>query len=266
MSFFTVAPLWLIALILVGLATLIAMVGPAVIRRRVSFEQLRTNNEVAGFKFATVGVIYAVLLGFAVIVVWEKFSEAENDVALEAGSAATIYRLAGGIKGDTGTALRAGMSAYLRLAVTEDWPAMKHGQSSAAVTRALDDLYATLLRYEPPPPAQAVFAEVLHQLDVVTQARRARIVMSAGIVPGIVWLVLFGGAFIVIGFTFFFGTANLRAQTLMTGALTALIFSGLLVIIAIDHPFAGSVRVEPEALASVLEDLGAASPQAAPLR
>ena len=68
----------------------------------------------------------------------------------------------------------------------------------------------------------------------------------------------------MIGFTFFFGTANLRAQTLMTGALTALIFSGLLVIIAIDHPFAGSVRVEPEALASVLEDLGAASPQAAP--
>jgi hypothetical protein len=28
----------------------------------------------------------------------------------------------------------------------------------------------------------------------VTQARRARIVMAAGIVPGIVWLVLFGDA------------------------------------------------------------------------
>lgn len=266
MSFFTVAPLWLVALILVGLATLIAMVGPVIIRRRLSFEQLRTNNEVAGFKFATVGVIYAVLLGFAVIVVWEKFSEAENDVALEAGAAATIYRLAGGIKGDTGTALRDGMSAYLRLAIAEDWPAMKHGRGSTAVTRALGDLYTALLRYEPPAPAQAVFAEILHQLDVLTQARRARIVMSAGIVPGIVWLVLFGGAFIVIGFTFFFGTANLRAQTLMTGALTVLIFSGLLVIIAIDHPFAGSVRVEPEPLETVLGDLGAALPQPLPSR
>jgi hypothetical protein len=261
MSFFTIAPLWLIALALVGLTTLIAMVGPVIIRKRVSLEQLRTNNEVAGFKFATVGVIYAVLLGFAVIVVWEKFSEAENNVALEAGAAATIYRLANGITGATGPALRRGMTAYLRLAVAEDWPAMKHGKGSARVTRALDDLYSALLRAQPAAaPDTAVFAEGLHQLDVLTQARRARVVMSAGIVPGIVWLVLFGGAFIVIGFTFFFGTANLRAQTLMTGALTILIFSGLLVIIAIDHPFAGSVRVEPEALEAVLADFDDAKP------
>jgi Protein of unknown function (DUF4239) len=263
MSFFTTAPLWLIAIALVGLTTLIAMVGPVIIRKRVSLDQLRTNNEVAGFKFATVGVIYAVLLGFAVIVVWEKFSEAENDVALEAGAATTIYRLSVGIKGEPGAALRDGMTVYLRSAMADDWPAMKHGQGSAAATHALGDLYTALLRDVPSTASgTAVFTEVLHQLDVLTQARRARIVMSAGIVPGIVWLVLFGGAFIVIGFTFFFGTANLRAQTLMTGALTVLIFSGLLVIIAIDHPFAGSVRVEPEALATVLADFGGQPPNA----
>jgi hypothetical protein len=260
MSFFTTGPLWLIGLALVGLTTFIAMVGPIIIRKRVSLEQLRTNNEVAGFKFATVGVIYAVLLGFAVIVVWEKFSEAENDVALEAGAAATVYRLANGMGGEAGTALRRGMTAYLRVAVADDWPAMKQGRGSATATRALDDLYTALLRSGPgAAPATAVFTEALHQLDVLTQARRARVVMSAGIVPGIVWLVLFGGAFIVIGFTFFFGAANLRAQTLMSGALTMLIFSGLLVIIAIDHPFAGSVRVEPEALESVLADFGDAA-------
>jgi hypothetical protein len=52
---------------------------------RRSLDQLRLNNEVAGFKFATVGALYAVLLAFAVIMVWEKFSEAENTVAQEAG-------------------------------------------------------------------------------------------------------------------------------------------------------------------------------------
>jgi hypothetical protein len=257
MSLLTTAPLWLLAIALVTITAFISMVGPVIIRKRVSLDQLRTNNEVAGFKFATVGVLYAVLLGFAVVVVWQKFSEAENDVALEAGAAATVYRLANGITGAPGLALHEGMTAYLKSAITEDWPAMKRGQSSPAVTRSLNDLYATLLRYEPSTPAEtAVFAEVLHQLDLVTQARRVRVVMAAGIVPGIVWLVLFGGACITIGFTFFFGTANLRAQTAMTGALTLLIFSGLLVIIAIDHPFAGSVKVTPEPLVSVLADIG----------
>jgi hypothetical protein len=88
----------------------------------------------------------------------------------------------------------------------------------------------------------------------VTQARRSRLVIAEGTVPGVLWLVLFGGAILTICFTFFFGTENLLVQTLMTGMLSLLIFSGLLIIIAIDHPFAGSVKVTPEALSAVLED------------
>lgn len=65
---------------------------------------------------------------------------------------------------------------------------------------------------------------------------------------------LFGGAILTIGFAFFFGAENLRARTAMTGVLSVLIFSGLLIIIDIDHPFAGTVKVSPEALEMVLED------------
>ena len=73
MTFFlTTLPLWLSAIILIVPTTLLAMAGPVIVRRYVEVSQLRTNNEVAGFKFATVGVLYAVLLAFAVVVVWGK--------------------------------------------------------------------------------------------------------------------------------------------------------------------------------------------------
>ena len=42
----------------------------------------------------------------------------------------------------------------------------------------------------------------------------------------------------------------------MTDARAMLIFSGLLVIVTIDHPFTGVVKVEPEALLVVIHDLG----------
>jgi Protein of unknown function (DUF4239) len=258
MLFLTNQPLWLSGIVLIGLTTLIAMIGPAIVRRRVSLERLRTNNEVAGFKFATVGVLYAVLLAFAVIIVWEKFTDAESTVAQEAGAAATIYRLADGIGAGPGAALRGGLSGYIKAAITEDWPAMERGRGSPAATRALDGVYAALLTFNPGDlRGAALLAEVLHQLDLVTQARRGRLMLASGIVPGIVWLVLFGGAALTIGFTLFFGTENLRAQTMMTGMLSALVFSGLFVIVAVDHPFSGSVKVQPEALAVVLEDFGA---------
>ena len=97
-------------------------------------------------------------------------------------------------------------------------------------------------------------AEALHQLDLVTQARRVRLVLAPGVVPTVLWFVLSGGAVLTIGFTLFFGAENLRIQAMMTGILSFLIFSGLLVITAIDHPFAGAVKVQPEALSAVLED------------
>jgi high-affinity Fe2+/Pb2+ permease len=85
--------------------------------------------------------------------------------------------------------------------------------------------------------------------------------MSSGIVPEVVWLGLFGGAVVVIGFTFFFGSENLRAQSAMTGVLSILIFSGLLIVIAIHYPLAGTIKVQPDALARVVEDFGHAPAQ-----
>jgi hypothetical protein len=254
----TMMPLWLSALLVVGLPTAIAMFGPFFVRRLVPLRALRINNEVAGFKFAVVGVLYAVLLAFAVIVVWERFSSSESQVAGEAGAAATIYRLADAAGGDAGPVLRRQLSDYLKEAIAGDWPAMAtKARASESATAVLNDLYKEALKFSPADARQAaVLSEILHQLDLMTQARRARLVAASGVVPGILWAVLVGGGFLTVGFTLFFGTENVRAQSAMTGILAFLIFSGLLVIIAVDRPFAGPVQVTPEALSAVLRDLG----------
>lgn len=252
----TSAPLWISALLLVVALPLVAMAGPIIVRRFVSLELLRGNNEVAGFKFATVGVLYAVLLAFAVVVVWEKFSQAENEVANEAGAAATLFRLSSGF-GTNEADLRTATSAYLAAVIDDEWPQMASGHESPKATDALNRIYAHLLADRPGDDfGTDLLSEALYQLDQLTQARRARIVMANGIVPDVVWGVLSAGAALTIGFTFFFGAENLRAQSLMTGALAMLIFAVLLVIVAIDRPFAGTVIVEPDALAAVLADFG----------
>ena len=220
--FLTLLPVWLSGLILVGVPILLAVGAQVLLRRNLGLERLRSNNEVAGFKFAAVGVLYAVLLAFAVIVVWERFSDAESRVSEEAGAAATIYRLAEGIDEQTGAVLRDRLSTYLNAVIDVEWPAMEHGESSVSAAHALHDVYASALMINPADRRGAVLlSEILHQLDSVTQGRRAKLNAAAGIVPGIVWFVLFAGAVITVGFTFFFATENLRAQTLMTGALSA---------------------------------------------
>jgi len=258
--FLTSQSLWVSGGILIGLGGALSMLGPGLVRRYVTLERLTANNEIAGFKFATLGVLYAVFLAFAIIVVWEKFSAAEADVVQEAGAATTIYRLSQGMDEKSGADIRGAVTAYLKTAIADDWPAMDHGVTGASRTarQALDAIYAAVLAAEPAErTGNPVMAELLHQLDDMTQARRSRLIAAEGAVPGIIWLVLFGGAVVTIVFTFFFGTRNLRAQVMMTGLLAVMIFAELLIIVAIDRPFTGSVKAEPTALADVLADFEA---------
>ncbi len=241
-------PLWASALLVILLPTAIAMLGPVLVRRYVVLDRLTTNNEVAGFKFAVVGVVYAVLLGFAVIVVWEKFRDAETAVAQEAGAALTLYRIAdafaGGPDAAVATELEQAVAAYLREA-TERGLAGNGGGSSqpGGDGGGHASLRGDLDGPADGPDESALKSELLYQLDQLTQARRARLVMAGGVVPGVIWSVLFVGAAATVGFTFFFGTVNLRAQVLMTGLLALTILLGLDVILVVNRPFTGPVSV-----------------------
>jgi hypothetical protein len=69
---------------------------------------------------------------------------------------------------------------------------MAASKQSREVTQALDALYASamqLMESRPKPPQ--IFGELFRQLDAVTQARRARLQLSTGIVPGLLWMALY---------------------------------------------------------------------------
>lgn len=233
--------------------TVVAMLGPTLLRRRYSYSVLVKNNEVAGFKFATLGVIYAVLLGFAIVSVWEKFSEAELLVLREAGASATLYRLSSGDEPEA-VATRTRLRAYLASVVEDEWMLMASERESRTSGDSMKALYEATLRLADKRPL-AVGVELLRELGSITEARRGRLYVARGVVSPALWLMLICGALVTVGFTYFFAMENLRAQTAMTGALAFIIFLGLFVIISYDHPFTGAVSVEASPLRSLISDM-----------
>jgi Protein of unknown function (DUF4239) len=252
--FLSSLPLWLLIALIVVVPTAAAMVAQVLIHNRVGVAGLAKNNEIAGFKFATVGVIYAVLLAFTVVVVWEKFNDAQSAVADEAGATAALFRYAQGTEPEV-IAMRTALTTYLKAAIEDDWPAMAREAESPATVRALDSLYAAAIALNRSGlRGLADMEEVFRQLDNVTAARRIRVHLASGLVPNVIWSVLFMGALLTVGFTLFFGSENLLAQASMTGILSVLVTMGLVVIISIDHPFTGPVYIHPDALQLVLAD------------
>src|ERR1700712_970356 len=84
---------------------LLIVVAPAMVSglcvllaRRVLHERVREgHNDVLVPLFLTAGTIYAVMLGFLVVVVWEAYGDAKGNVAVEASTLTTMYRMTNGM-------------------------------------------------------------------------------------------------------------------------------------------------------------------------
>jgi hypothetical protein len=245
-------PLWALILAVVVIPTSLAIGLQVLVRRSVGVDKLALNNEVAGFIFAIIGVVYAVLLAFVVIAVWEKFSEGQTSVARESAAAAALFYYSEGTELEAAK-LHESLINYLRLAIESDWPAMATDTEDAKTTEALGALYrAAMALNRTGTRSVADMSEVFTQIDNLTLARRVRLHLSTGLVPEIIWVMLFAGAGFTVCFALFFGSPNALAHLAMTAILSVVLAAGLVVIIALDHPFSGPVHISPEALEHVL--------------
>ncbi|MGE3528479.1 MAG: hypothetical protein AB7G54_03520 [Methyloceanibacter sp.] len=253
--------LWGLTLLLILIACLYAVGLMLATRLLYGVDRLSLNNEVAGFKFAVIGVFYAVLLAFVVVAVWEGFRDTEDTVRNEAKAAIDLQRLTFALPDPAGADIRRDLTAYVKDVREAEWPAMTAGGFSEAVAEDLDRLTRTLLKFQPGTSQETVlYQTALKLLGQLTDSRNGRLDSADGSVPGILWFVLIAGGLITLGYPAFFGSTNLMAQVLMTMSLAILVAIALLLCVVFDHPFTGDVQVSAEPIKHALREMSAASP------
>jgi len=236
---------------------LISSIGLMLLTRLVrGVDHLKLNNEVAGFKFAVVGVFYAVLLAFVVIAVWEDFRQAETAVRDEAKAAVDLHRLSFALPAEEGAEIREHLVAYANDVREREWATMAVGEPSDAVIRDLDRLSSAIFSVVPQNDKEvALYQDALRLLAVMTDNRNERLDSSDGSMPGILWFVLIVGGLITLAYPAFFGSTNLIAQILMTAALATLVALAMLLGLAFDYPFTGEVRIAPSPFDQALRQM-----------
>jgi hypothetical protein len=109
-------------LIVVGGICLASLVGLEQVQRLVPSVSRQRHNDVAGFIYAALGVIYAVLLALVVISVWEEYQAASETVEQEANATAEIFWLGNQLPEPAGPHLQQLARSYAREVVHEEWP------------------------------------------------------------------------------------------------------------------------------------------------
>ena len=156
-------------LVVIGVC-LVAVAGLEVVQRLVPAEKRQQQNDVAGFLYAVVGVVYAVLLALLVIAVWERYQGARETAESESNAVADIAWLASRLPEAERLQLQELARSYAQEVVYEEWPLMEEGTEGERGTpeawNLVDDMRATLQELEPVTEAEAqLYAEGLDQID-----------------------------------------------------------------------------------------------------
>src|SRR5215213_7552920 len=248
----------LFGVLVVIAACLVALAGLELVQRLVPHEKRQEHNEVAGFLYAVIGVVYAVLLALLVIAVWGQYQRANETVESEASAVGEIAWLAHRLPEPEHHELQEDARSYAQEVVDTEWPLMEQGiegeRGTPEAWNLIDDMRATLQDFEPSTAAeQNVHAEGLDQIDRLGDDRRIRFVAAEEGIPGVLWAVLVFGAVVAVGFTYLFGLQNTWAHRLMVMSLTAVIALVLFTIGVIEYPFSGGARVDAGAFELILE-------------
>ena len=226
------------------------------LQRFVPHPVREAHNDVAGFIFAAVGVLYAVLLAFVVIAVWEANDSARKTTFREADSLAGIYWISRELPAPLGPQLEKQTLHYARLVMDTEWPLMAEHHSSPEATQLVYGMRAGVFSIKPESEQQNVLYEhAVSHLENLASERRQRLNQVDDEVPPLLWTALIAGAVLTIGFTFLFGLSNTLSHTLMVLALSGLVVISLIVIKEMNFPFTGVTAVKPTAFEVFLNRL-----------
>lgn len=227
----------------------------AVVPRR-----LRTqHNDVAGFTLAIVGVVYAVLLAFIAVAIWENYDHAGSQLQMEADLTGDLARDAATLPDPLAAAVRREVADYARTVTLREWPALAAAEPPPPDGwRNLDRLRALLTADPPGDSAQAsARAEMVAKLDRLYDARRDRFVSPAASLPAIVWWNLGAGAAVVVVFTCFFGVPSIWMHGAMVAMLAVSISLVLALVLLLYNPYDGSSQISAAPFSALLSSMQA---------
>jgi hypothetical protein len=257
-------PAWLALIVLAAIPTAIFTIVHYVIIRLVSEEVLLPHRDVAGFLVAVVGVVYAVALGFVVVTVWVQFTNAQQIADTEAGDVGEIAALALLFPEPTRTHLRSTIANYAFEVRDREWPLLANGKQDLHARSLLLDAVNIIVR-NPLRKSGGMESEMRHFLleenalglmQNLSEQRRNRLIASSSHLQDVLYLALGIGGIILMTFVYLFGLSNHKLQLVMTALVAGSISLLFAVVVELDRPFSGNIRVSRDAWTLVIQNNG----------
>lgn len=246
---------WLVAIAIVVLPALAVSIQ-WLIRRRAPSVASGEHNDAVGFLGATAAVVYAIIVGFMVITLWENYVAAGDTVQNETVSLRDLVQFSGAFGPAAQKEIRQLVVQYGNSVATMEWQEMAKGEASSATQEAFDRLVTAVQSLRVQDPAQQeVLGAMLAQVDQVGSERQKRLELSGPQIPAPMWLAVILTSVVTLVFCLLFEVKSAWLRYFMVAAVAAVISSILVLSLLLEYPFSGTIEVNPTPFQHVAGEL-----------
>lgn len=162
-------------LLRLGLALFAILIVYTILRTTGLYELTGHETEGLNTLILLVGSIYAVILAFAIFVIWGQFTEVENCVMRECNSLNDLLRYSEYVTPDLGREIRKAVESYALRVLKGEWQALGNGHRDKRAEDLFSELVTTVIAWDlviPPGSKEHPFHNRL--IDIVRKAGECR--------------------------------------------------------------------------------------------
>ena len=255
-------PAALVGSVTVAFVVVLAVLGLLLARRVFSHERLKSTETATTQVLTLSGLLYAVLVAFVVVIVWQQFNDAQKRTEEEAVAISDLLHDSDGLPAAGRPSVQQSLIDYAKDVVESEFPRMRRGEVIEQESSHLTTVWRDVLKIEPSSQSEnAFYTAVVDKVNDLASARTARIAAADYHIPGELWVMLLGGGVIILVFTYLFPTPDAVLHSLVIGLAGALLAFVLYLIFAMEHPFVGTIAVSDHPYVNVLNAWAKLKPQ-----
>jgi hypothetical protein len=238
-------PDWAIGLIFVGGSLIVVLVGFVLVSRLLPSWRAERSAQVLGGVAAMVMTMFAVLLAFVIVNLYNSYTSAVNNVAAEATSLAELVEDTDNFPAVARRRIERAVAQYVVEVREREFAALRNGTGDdPPAQQLLANIHNAVQSYSPVTTAQQTsYNAVTDQLHTVVSERESRLDAAETSIPKPLLYLLILLAVLTIAVTLLIVTHNRAVDVAIIVIVVIVISSGLLTAEILQYPFSGSIAV-----------------------
>jgi hypothetical protein len=225
----------------------ISLIGLFISAKTIKID-LDKNGDLIVAMLTILGTLVSVLLGLLVSSADEQYRSLEVSVNSEATSVNEIFRLSRGLPSATALPLQDRCIDYCDKVIADEWPLMKHGETSKAVTQVYAGISDSIVQFRPANAGEASLqSALLTATSEIGQNRGTRIVAARSTWSRRLLPLILTCAIVVLSCSYLYvGRGSFLLHAVLVGLVAITLGTNIGVIYLMTRPFTSEWTIEPE--------------------